>query len=408
MLVKKLQTGVTIAAKDILFINHQLSTTMPAQKSLFVTIKATLKCNIACKYCYGRDNHSIEKEMDDAQIKKGLNFVCEYAKLTGVTKLTICWHGGEPFLIGANRWQSLLEYASELFSTNGINYEFSTQTNGVLLLPEYYPIIKKYFNGYIGISLDLLSNFRVFKSGKISSDRVIKNIDDALASGIRCGAINLITKQNVNRIRDIYLFYKERKMNVRLARVFPISAQDDMSNPMYVSDEEFANAMIEYFDLWANDATPANSTDTVRLIGDLLLGRASICLREENCSKRYMALSPDGEIYPCAEFDVPESVIGNYLTQTPEEFYNSQIKKSIFEQSPIPKQCSLCKYETTCYGGCLRERFMLKYPFRCKSNIIYWNHIEKWLQSKNCSLYMLRGKSREEILKVMSLIFKKV
>jgi len=380
---------------------------MTTQKSLFVTIKTTLNCNLACKYCYGRDNHFIGKEMDDVQIKEGLNFICDYAKLIEATKLSLCWHGGEPFLIGAEKLQSLLEYTTELFSKNGINSEFSTQTNGTLLTPAYYPIIKNYFNGFVGVSLDLFSDFRVFKSGKASTDLVVRNIDDALAVGIRCGIINLITKHNLNRIEDIYDFYKNRSMNVRFARVFPKSAQYDMLNPMYVSDEEFANAMIEYLNLWVNDTKPAKNTDIVRLIGDLLLGRPSICLRERNCQERYLALSPGGEIFPCAEFDVPESVIGNFLTQTPEEFLNSNIRESIFEYAPIPAQCEKCKYEITCYGGCLRERFMLKYPFRCKSNIIYWDYLVNWLESKSCSLYMLKGKPREESIQVMSNLFVK-
>lgn len=380
---------------------------MPTHSSLFVTIKATLNCNLDCKYCYGRENYFKGKTMNDEQIIKSLNFVCEYAKLAGADKLSLCWHGGEPFLLGATRLQALLEYATELFTSNAIRCEFGTQTNATLLTPTYYPLIKQFFNNYVGVSLDLFSDYRQFSSGKNSTEIVIRNIDKALAAGIRCGAINLLTNQNVHRIEEIYHFYKERKMNVRFARVFPISAQDDMSSPMYVSNDEFANALIEYFDLWTNDSTPANNTDIVHLIGDLLLGKPSICLRERNCQKRYLALSPGGEIHPCAEFDSPKSIIGNFLNQTPQEFYNSSLRESIFEQAPIPVQCSECKYETTCYGGCLRERFTLNYPFRCESNITYWNHVLNWLESKGCSLYMLRKKSREEIITVMTQLFKK-
>lgn len=376
-------------------------------KSLFVTIKATLNCNLACKYCYGRDNHSTGKEMDDAQIKKGLRFICDYAKLANISELSLCWHGGEPLLFDAERLKTLCEYAIDLYTTSNIKYSFSTQTNGVLLKQEYYSLLKKYFNGNVGVSLDLFSDFRVFKSGKVSTDLIIENIDKALKAGLKCGAINLITRHNLNRIKDIYNFYKERDMNVRLARVFPITQNFDINNPMYVSDEDFADAMIQYFDLWVNDKKPAKNMDIVRLIGDLLLGRPSICLREQNCQERYLALSPGGDIYPCAEFDVPESVIGNFLTQTPDEFYKSEIRTSIFRQAPIPAECTGCKYETTCYGGCLRERFMVKYPFRCKSNMLYWDHILEWLESKGASLYILRGKSREESIKVISEIFPK-
>ncbi len=378
---------------------------MAGVKSLFVTLKATLNCNLGCLYCYGRDNASIMKEMSDEEVKSALKFVCEYARLSGVGHVSICWHGGEPLLFSPKRLEELCDYAAELFVSYGIRHEFGIQTNAVRLTPEYHDLIRKHFNGYVGVSLDMFSDFRLFRNGKPSSDIVVENIDAALKAGIRCGSINLVTRHNVDRIDEIYEFYKARQMNVRLARVFPISADFDLSNPMYVSDEEFAGAMIRYFDLWAADPQPANNTDIVKLVGDLLLGRPSICLREQNCSKRYLALAPGGDIYPCAEFDVPESVIGNFLSQTPEEFHRSDLRQRIFDKAPVPSECSGCRYETTCYGGCLRERFMVGYPFRCKSNIIYWDHIVRWLEGKGASLYALRGKSKEECVELLNSVF---
>ena len=200
----------------------------------------------------------------------------------------------------------------------------------------------------------------------------------------------------MHRIHDIYDFYKQRNMNVRLARVFPINDSDTLSSPMYVSDEEFAGAMMRFFDCWANDSKPANNTDIIKLVADLLLGVPSLCLREGNCHQRYMALSPGGDVFSCAEFDVPESVIGNFLTQTPGEFAASDARELLASKAPVPEKCHLCKFEPTCHGGCLRERFMLGYPYRCKSNMMYWEHIVKWIESKGGCLYMLKGKSLEE------------
>ena len=381
---------------------------MSMQKNLYVTIKATLNCNLACKYCYGRGNQSVHKEMDDDQIKKGLIFVCDYAKLIEITSVFLCWHGGEPFLIGAKRWEQLLDFATNLFVSNGIKVKHGTQTNAVLLTPDFFPLINKYLDGYVGVSLDVFSSFRTNSVGIDSSPKVVSNIDKALASGIKCGAINLITQHNIRHIKEIYYFYKSRRMNVRLSRVFPISADFDLNDTTIVSDEAFAEAMIQYFELWANDPQPAYNNDIVSLIGDLLLGRPSLCLREPNCSERYLALAPEGNIYPCAEFDVPESIIGNFLRQTPKEFKQSTSRKKIFQAAPIPKECKACKYYRTCYGGCLRERFMMHYPFKCKSNIIYWNHVVKWIELKGGYLYMLHGKNPKEITQTMTHMFTKL
>lgn len=379
---------------------------METYKSIYVTFKVTLRCNLACKYCYGRDNHAQGTEMSDEEVFHGLNFVKEYALLSGAKSISICWHGGEPLLL-SNKLSAYIDYANSIFATTGIKTEHGTQTNGTLLTPMSYGLIKKYFNGYIGVSLDLFSKYRTFRSGRISTNIVVKNIDNAIAAGIRCGAINLITQDNLHHIKDIYEFYKQRNMNVRLARVFPISENEKTSSSIYVTDEEYANAMIEYFDLWANDPQPANNTDIVKLISDLLLGIPSICLREENCHQRYMAFSPGGDIFSCAEFDVPSSVIGNFLTQTPKEFLLSAAREKIAQMAPIPEECHQCKYLRTCYGGCFRERFMLGYSYRCKSNIIYWNHVLQWIESKGGALYMLFNKPIEEKREIINKIFRK-
>lgn len=373
---------------------------------IYVTIKITLKCNLACQYCYGRDNHASGLQMTDEEIIRGIDFVHGYAVEVKAKSLMLCWHGGEPFLL-SKKLPKFIEYANKRFSQSGISVTHGIQTNATLLLPSTFDMIKRYFNGFVGVSIDLYSGFRTFPNGKLSTDIAVRNIDLALENGIRCGAINLITQQNLSHIEDIYNFYKVRKMNVRLARVFPISDSEDMTSPMYVSDEQFANAMIEYFDIWANDTTPAKNSDIVGMIGDLLTGIPSLCLREQKCHQRYTALSPGGDVFSCAEFDVPESVIGNFLKQTPMEFAMSDSRERIAAKAPIPQECNGCDYLPVCHGGCLRERFMVGYSYRCKSNKLYWDHIVDWLKSKGASLYILKGKTREEKQQIIKQIFGK-
>lgn len=371
---------------------------------IYVTIKITLKCNLACQYCYGRDNHASGAQMTDEEIIRGIDFVHGYAVEVKAKSLMLCWHGGEPFLL-SKKLPAFIDYANKRFSQSGISISHGIQTNATLLLPSTFDMIKRYFNGFVGVSIDLYSGFRTFPNGKLSTELAVRNIDSAIKNGIKCGAINLITQHNLVHIEDIYNFYKARKMNVRLARVFPINDSEDLASPMYVSDKQFADAMIEYFDLWANDADPAPNSDIVGLIGDLLTGMPSLCLRENNCHQRYTALSPGGDVFSCAEFDVPESVIGNFLSQTPQEFAMSDCRDRLAAKAPMPKECAACKYLPICHGGCFRERFMVGYAYRCKSNQLYWDHIVDWLKNKGASLYILRGKSREEKQQIINEFF---
>lgn len=375
-------------------------------KNIYVTFKATLRCNLACEYCYGRDNHDSGAEMSDEEIRAGIDFAVSYCKLVSAESLTLCWHGGEPFLL-VNRLPSLIEYANNAFANIHVIVNHVIQTNATLLIPPTYDLLRKYFNGYVGVSLDLFSNYRVFPGGKLSTDIAVKNIDKALSEGIKCGAINLITKDNVNHIDEIYDFYKVRGMNVRLPRVFPINPDENLNkSKIYTTDKEYAAAMIRFFDRWESDPTPADNTDIVKLIADLLLGLPSLCLREEHCQDRYLAFSPGGNIFSCAEFDTEDAIIGNFLKQTPQEFLWLNLRETLACNAPIPEKCHTCKYEPTCHGGCLRERYMLGYPYRCESNKMYWDHVVKWVESKGGYLYMLRNKSLDEKKAVLNKLFR--
>lgn len=377
---------------------------MIKQKHIFVTIKATLRCNLSCQYCYGRENSHLGEQMSTSEVEKALAFAYDYALTVGATSLTICWHGGEPLLM-MSQLADFIEEANRLFNSTGIRVFHGLQTNGVALLPKHFDFIKKYLNGGIGVSLDLYSKYRTFPNGSVSTDFVVHNIDMAIKEGICLGAINLITQDNRHHIADIYNFYKERNINVRLARVFPISDMDESNSPMYLSDEEFAQAMIDYFDIWANDPHPTTNRDILSLVGDLMYGKPSICYRESECHKRYIALSPGGDIFTCAEFDVPDSVVGNFLTQSAKEFVASNARQRLANKAPIPTECASCRFERICHGGCFRERYTLGYPYRCKSNYIYWSHIEKWLRSKGAALYILQGKSPNEIRQILKRVF---
>lgn len=377
---------------------------MAKQKHVYVTIKGTLRCNLACQYCYGRDNSHLGEQMTSDEVVKALTFARDYAQTVGATALTICWHGGEPLLMLSDL-PHYIDEAHRLFANTGIRIFHGLQTNGVALLPNTFDFIKAHLNGGIGVSLDLFSKYRTFHNGVVSTDIVVRNIDMAIKAGIGLGAINLITQDNRHRIGDIYQFYKERNINVRLARVFPISDADVSNNPMYLSDEEFAQAMIDYFDIWANDPHPAVNRDIQSLVGDLMLGQPSLCYRERECHKRYLALSPGGDIFTCAEFDVPEAAVGNFLVQSAKEFVASDARQRLADRAPIPPQCSTCRFERICHGGCFRERYMLGYPYRCKSNYIYWNHVAQWLESKGASLFILQGKSAEESRRILKQVF---
>lgn len=170
---------------------------------LYVTLKVSLRCNFACRYCYGRENEHLGEEMTDEEVIRGLDFICQYAKMKSIHRIFICWHGGEPLIIGKSRLEKLLDYAAGLFEKNSIRCMFGIQTNGFLLNESLYPLFRQYFDSNIGVSVDLYSKFRKLLNGKDSTPIVLRKIEDALNAGIKINVINLLTKHNVSHIEEI-------------------------------------------------------------------------------------------------------------------------------------------------------------------------------------------------------------
>ena len=132
----------------------------------------------------------------------------------------------------------------------------------------------------------------------------------------------------------------------------------------------------------------------------------TLCVRQKNCQQVYLSIAPGGKIFPCGEFDTPDTEIGNYLKQTPEEFAAADSRNGFFEKYPVPKSCSGCRYYRTCYGGCLHDRYAAGYPYKCRSNRIYWDHVVHWLEEKGLGLYALADSTPDEAVKIMSRLLK--
>jgi uncharacterized protein len=72
--------------------------------------------------------------------------------MSGLNKITYCWHSGEPLFAGLNYYRSALQII-ERFHPSNINYEYTIQTNGTLLNDEWASFFKDY-NFTVGVSLD--------------------------------------------------------------------------------------------------------------------------------------------------------------------------------------------------------------------------------------------------------------
>lgn len=108
----------------------------PVQFTSFL-IKVASRCNIKCDYCYMYE-HQDQGWRDQPHVmsaetrRRVAGRLGEYATATGLDRMLVIFHGGEPLLAGVS---TLAAFAEDIRSTlpDSTKVDFSVQTNGVLL-----------------------------------------------------------------------------------------------------------------------------------------------------------------------------------------------------------------------------------------------------------------------------------
>ena len=366
---------------------------------MYIIFKPTLRCNLNCLYCYEQFTPH-KSEMTSSEMIQAIDFALEYCKIAEDDRVVFCWHGGELFTISVAKLAEVMKYAEEKASSLGIKIRQIAQTNLTLVNEETVDLIRRYLNGGIGVSVDIGTKCRNTRSG-IDAEPVIKErLDFLLKNNIRCGAISLLTRRNIDKIEEIYTFFQCRRMNVRLSRVFPTTKEFDCADEMYLSDEEFAAAKIKYFDLWVSDKGHWADKEIIRILGDMLSGKPYMCCRTGKCFTKHLSISPGGTLNPCPHYDSSGHIIGNFLESTPREVFKSA---NLFSAKipPLPQKCKQCRFFRICHGDCTSHRINIGYEYECRSNILYWTHLEKWLKTQGLSLYKFENKTSVELRNVM-------
>ncbi len=155
----------------------------PATIGAFV-FKTVTDCNFRCQYpCYEYVDESwrnLPPVMSDEMVAKVGSRVGMYAAETGLSKVEVIFHGGEPLFMRNpehyyDRIIPLLMGAVEHESPN-TKVRLGIQTNGALLRPPILDVLKKYDVG-VGVSLDgpqqVHDAYRLTRNGKKGTHELV-------------------------------------------------------------------------------------------------------------------------------------------------------------------------------------------------------------------------------------------
>ena len=288
--------------------------------------------------------------------KKAIDFLIENS--SGRKNLEVDFFGGEPLL----NWQvckDLVKYARSIEKEHNKNFRFTLTTNGLLVDQDVIDFTNKEMSNVV-LSLDgkkeTNDKMRHTKNGKGTYDLIIdkfkefadaRNQKDYYMRGT-------YTKYNLNFAEDIIhmadMGFKELSME-------PVVTSPDMP---YALSEEDLETLKRNYDILAKEMIKrykeGNGFNFYHFNIDLT-GGPCISKRVSGCGvgTEYVAITPQGEIYPCHQFVGDEK----YLMGTLDEGVVNLGVCDEFENCNVysHKECKDCFAKLYCSGGCAANAY---------------------------------------------------
>lgn len=310
-------------------------------------------CNLRCAYCFAStgDFGKGRKLMSYETGKKALDFLIEQSK--GRVNLEVDFFGGEP-LMNFDVVKKLVEYGRSREKEAKKNFRFTITTNGLLLDDDKIDFINKEMNNVV-LSIDgrkeVNDKLRVRVDGTGCYDKIVPLYKKLVEKrGDKEYYVRgTFTKYNQDFSDDVFALLDEGFDQISVEPVV-----GDPSDPYALTEKELPQIFREY-DRLSKRILDYEKTgkkfNFFHFMIDLDQGPCAIKrMRGCGCGNEYVAVTPDGDIYPCHQFvGMDNYKMGNVEDGT----FNPEMKKEFAAAHIYTKpDCRECWARFYCSGGC--------------------------------------------------------
>jgi uncharacterized protein len=338
-----------------------------------VCLNVSHKCNLKCAYCFadGGDYGGLGAHMPQDVALAAIDYLV--ARSGKKRNLEVDFFGGEPLLNFAVVRQTVAD-ARELEKTRGKRFLFTLTTNALLLTESVTEFLNREMDNVV-VSIDgreeVHNSVRRTAGGADSFQIALQN---AKAFRAARGDKNYyirgtFTAKNLDFARDAAALFDEGFDRISLEPVVL-----DPAHPLALTEAHVPAVLAEYEKLAGEYLNRRAAGDWVQFFHfnvDIYNGP---CLnkRLKSCGAgcEYIAVTPDGEVYPCHQFaGLSAYAIGNVTTGRYEK--TVPLTFSSRNQIAAKKQCGECWAKYYCGGGCaassvkLTGRLTEPYPVSC-------------------------------------------
>ncbi len=332
-------------------------------------------CNINCTYCFEQAKEIKKEYITPEKLEKVINYV--------QNTCSIVFHGGEPLIIGIEKFSNLLSMVRKYYPNKVIAVRI--QTNGTLLTEEWLSMLfveYKDLDIEIAISLDgtrKMNSHRVDYFGKETFDKVREGYELLNQHGKKAGMLSVISKCALAEVDD-YIQLIQSIPNISFVKInalFNVNKNqltEDSITPM-----EYATFVYEFACKYIESGlyTKIAVEPILSILQNINKRKSRYCNYTERKCFNFLSVYPDGSVGPCDCFSVNEYLICN--TENINSTIDDMVRKFVDSDSTlnikkIIEKCDKCDIREFCQGGCLSQRYYFRNNEEIQNNFCTSKH----------------------------------
>lgn len=349
-------------------------------------------CNLRCKYCFASEgDYKGKKQLMSFEVgKKAIDFVI---KNSGPRRnIEVDLFGGEP-LLNYSVVKEIINYAKEQEKVFNKNIRFTITTNATLLTEEVMDYINKNM-GNVVLSIDgrkeVNDKIRNRYDGSGSFDSIlpkIKRMAEIRQGNKQYYARGTFTRENLDFFNDVIYLADEGFKEISIE---PVVLEE--GHPLSLRHEDLP-VIFQQYDLLTDEMIKrekeGNNFKFYHFAMDIN-GGPCVYKRISGCGAghEYVAVTPEGDIYPCHQFVGNESFkMGSVFGGDIDQEHVKLFKNGHIYNKP---KCMECWARFYCSGGCQANN----YNFNKDIHVPYEVGCEMMKKRIECSI-ALRAKLSE-------------
>jgi len=361
-------------------------------------LKVASRCNLNCSYCYmynkgdssWRDRPSV---MADVTFDVTLRRIREHCERKGDGEAVLLFHGGEPTLVGPERFEDLCRRARSMLE-DVVAVQLGIQTNGTRLSRGWLDIFMRQ-DVQVGISMDgprdIHDAQRVDHRGRPSYDRLARGVTLLRGEGIPF-AVLCVIPLGADPVR-VHRHFADLGCH-EIAYLLPAETHDTVASVRQrFGPAPCADFLIPVFDEWWFNNTLDLRVREFWTIGRLLMGGSSDLDSLGNPPLEYLVVDTDGSIQGldvlriCGE-GMADTGLNVHSSSFVDVAEASPVHAAIIRGMGLPTGCVSCPERPTCAGGYLPHRYSAARGFDnpsvwCEDLLRLFGHIRARMQLQN-------------------------